>query len=262
VTAVSSGLFLGGVVHTRVRPKRHRLSYKAYWLLIDIDDVETIARGLWLLSHNRFNLFGLHDRDYGEGSNISLREQVDAALRREGNQIDATRVLLLTMPRLLGYVFNPISVYFCYTIDHRLATIIYEVRNTFGERHTYVLAVDGPARATVQQECDKVFHVSPFIAMDVVYAFQVKPPGERISIAIRGRDNDGPVINTALSGQRRDLSDAGLIRAFFSIPFLTLKVILAIHWEALRMWLKGFRIFPHPASRRSADSPKTMRHRT
>lgn len=261
MTAVSSAMFFGRVVHSRLRPKRHKLSYRAFWLLVDIDDIDELVGRVRLMSRNRFNLFGLHDSDYGDGSVESLREQVDAALRRHGKDLDAERVLLLTMPRVLGYVFNPLSVYFCYAIDHRLATIIYEVHNTFGERHNYVLSVKGSATGTVRQECDKAFHVSPFIAMDVVYAFQVSPPGERISVAIQGSDKDGPIINTALSGERRDLSDAGLLRAFFSIPLVTLKVTFAIHWEALRLWSKGLRVFPHPASRRDDLSRRTMQRR-
>ena len=256
MNAIPSSLYFGNVIHSRLRPKRHRLRYKAFWLLLDIDAIEPSAGRLRFLSRNRFNLFSVHDRDYGAASEGSLREQVDHALLRDGGQREAGRVLLLTMPRILGYAFNPLSVYFCYGADGRLATIIYEVHNTFGERHKYVMAVDPTAVHAVLQGCEKTFHVSPFMAMEVAYAFRVNPPGERISIAIQGSDADGPIINTVLAGERAELTDAGLLRAFFSIPLLTLKVILAIHWEALRMWLKGFRVFPHPADRSEGVYPE------
>jgi len=134
--------------------------------------------------------------------------------------------------------------------------MLYEVNNTFGERHKYVLPVEQDAATAIEQDCDKTFHVSPFMAMDVIYAFRVNPPGQRISIAIQGRDADGPIINTVLAGERKALSDARLLQAFFSIPLLTVKVTLAIHWEALRMWLKGFRVFPHPADRADGVCPE------
>lgn len=262
MTTARPGLFFGSVVHNRLRPKRHWLRYRSFWLLVDIDAIDALASELRLLSHNHFNLFSIHDADYAKGPESSLREHVDAALRAVGVERDAKRVLLFTMPRILGYVFNPLSVYFCYAIDHRLTTIVYEVHNTFGGWHKYVLAVEQPEGETVQQECDKAMHVSPFLSLDLAYAFQVRPPGERISIAIQGRDEDGPIINTALSGERKDFSDARLLRAFFSIPLLTFKVTLAIHWEALRMWLKGFPVFPHPARPEDGVSGEAPRRRT
>jgi DUF1365 family protein len=255
VTAVENSIYFGSVIHSRLRPKKHRLRYRAFWLLVDIDTIDALAGRLRLLSRNRFNLFSIHDRDYGDEPGGSLREQVDSALAKAGREPCADRVLLLTMPRILGYVFNPLSVYFCYAADGRLKTMIYEVHNTFGGRHKYVLSVHEAAARTVQQTCDKTFHVSPFMAMDVSYAFEVSPPGERIVVAIQGRDKGGPIINTVLSGQRKHLSDASVLRAFLSIPLLTLKVTLAIHWEALRMWLKGFRVFHHPAYRDNGASP-------
>ena len=255
MTAVGPGIYFGSVIHSRLRPKKHRLRYRAFWLLVDIDTIDELASGLRLLSRDRFNLFSIHDRDYGDEFEGSLRKQVDSALHEAGKEIGADRVFLLTMPRVLGYVFNPLSVFFCYAVDGRLAAIIYEVHNTFGGRHKYVLSVDQAAARTVQQECDKTFVVSPFMAMDVRYSFEVSPPEERISIAVKARDEGGPIINTALSGEREHLSDAWLLRAFFSIPLLTLKVTLAIHWEALRMWLKGFRLFHRPAYRDDGASP-------
>ena len=252
------GLYVGAVVHLRLRPKRHKLRYGAFWLLVDIDRLDECAGRLRTLSRNRFNLFALFDRDYGDDPALSLRQQVDAVLSRgERGEADG-RTLLLTMPRVLGYAFNPLSVFFCYRPDGRLSTIVYEVHNTFGERHRYVLAADSGQGPELTQSCDKTFHVSPFLGMAMTYVFSLRPPDERIAIAIEGRDGEGAVIRAALSGTRRDLSDAALLRLFFGMPLLTFKVIAAIHWEALRMWIKGFRVFPHPGRRNGEACSETV----
>jgi DUF1365 family protein len=155
------------------------------------------------------------------------------------------RIAVLTMPRILGYAFNPISIYFCRDRDDALGAIVYEVHNTFGERHSYVLAADGDGAVT--HGTAKAFHVSPFLGMDMRYAFRVQPPGERLSVAIRGEDGDGPMIVAALSGERRPLTDGMLARMLAAYPLMTLKVTAGIHWHALRMILRGFRIYRHPA---------------
>lgn len=151
------------------------------------------------------------------------------------------------MPRVLGYGFNPISVWFCYRRDGALAALLHEVHNTFGERHTYLIPVETiAARSPIDQTCAKTFHVSPFMAMDLHYDFRIHAPAARLSIVIRGSDTDGPLIFAALTARRRELTDAALLRAFLTTPLLTLKVIAAIHWEALRLWIKGIRLHPRP----------------
>ena len=256
MTAVGPGIYFGSVIHSRLRPKKHRLRYRAFWLLVDIDTIDELASGLRLLSRDRFNLFSIHDRDYGDELKARSASRSTARCTRLAKKSARTACFFSLCRAVLGYVFNPLSVFFCYAVDGRLAAIIYEVHNTFGGRHKYVLSVDQAAARTVQQECDKTFVVSPFMAMDVRYSFEVSPPEERVSIAVKARDEGGPIINTALSGEREHLSDAWLLRAFFSIPLLTLKVTLAIHWEALRMWLKGFRRLPSPGVSRRWRLPR------
>ncbi len=149
------------------------------------------------------------------------------------------------MPRLLGYVFNPLSAYFCYRRTGALAAIVYEVSNTFGERHNYLVPVSGESTGTIYQECAKQLFVSPFIGMDINYSFRVIPPDSRVGIAISGRDAQGTVIVASLFARRATLSDTGLAMASVIYPLLTLKVIAGIHWEALRIWLKGVRPHDH-----------------
>lgn len=165
-----------------------------------------------------------------------------------GHGIDLTggRVLLLCYPRLLGYTFNPLSVYFCYRADGELALLIYEVRNTFGDIHPYVLPVTSSdiSDAGVRQQQDKLFFVSPFIEMAMRYHFRVRPPGERVQLRILETDREGPVLAATFSGRGCTLDTKELLRAFFGLPLVTMKIMAAIHWEALRLWLKGARPVP------------------
>jgi DUF1365 family protein len=149
------------------------------------------------------------------------------------------------MPRTFGYSFNPLSIYFCLDADGDIGAILYEVHNTFGERHSYLVATNGQQQP-FEHFCDKVFYVSPFMDMRLSYAFRVMLDGARVSLAIRGADQEGPVIDAALAGRQRPLTDLNLFRAMCAYPLLTLKVIAVIHWHALRMLLKGYRIAPRP----------------
>jgi uncharacterized protein len=240
-----SALYAGTVMHQRLRPRRHRLRYRVFLLLLDLDELNVVMARLWLFSRNRFNLFSFFDRDHGSGGSEPLRDQIEQKLVAVGIEPDGGPIRLLSMPRVLGYVFNPLSVYFCYRRTGEIAAIVYEVNNTFGERHNYVIPGNGKSTGTVHQECAKRFFVSPFLDMDMNYSFRVIPPGSRVGIAISGRDAHGPIIVASLFGRRKPLSDAGLALAFVMYPLLTLKVIAGIHWEALRIWLKGVRLRDH-----------------
>jgi DUF1365 family protein len=242
----ASALYIGHVAHRRVRPRAHALRYRLFSLLLDLDEIDRLAARLRLFSRNRFNLFSFHDRDHAGGTAEPLRVQIERHLRAAGLPTGGA-IRLLTMPRMLGFAFNPLSVYFCHARNGRLAAILYEVNNTFGERHSYLLPADAGADGTIRHGCAKTFHVSPFMAMDMTYAFRVAPPGERLGIAITGADRDGTIITAVLSSRREDLTDAALARAFLTHPLLTAKVVAGILWEALKLWGKGVRIHAHPA---------------
>jgi uncharacterized protein len=240
-----SALYVGSVIHSRLRPRTHRFRYRAFWLLLDLEEFEALSKRLRLISHNRFNLFGFHDADHGDGSEIPLREQVLGHLREARIELAGGTIQLLCMPRMLGYGFNPISIYFCRRSDRSLAAVLYEVHNTFGERHSYLIPVDSKAR-TLHQHCEKAFYVSPFLDMVMRYDFSLRAPGEQAAIAIRASQSGRLVMRACLVGTRKPLTDAALLRAFLIFPALTVKVIAAIHWEALRLWLKGLRLYSHP----------------
>lgn len=241
-----SGLYAGSVMHLRLRPTRHRLRYSIFYLLLDLDEVDSLAGRLRLFSHNRFNLFSFHDRDHGEGATLSSREWVQRQLRDAGIESGGP-IRLLTLPRILGYAFNPLSIYFCHRRDQSLSAILYEVNNTFGQRHSYLIPATSGAGLTIRQQSRKSLYVSPFMTTDMAYSFSVVPPGSDVSVSVIGHDESGPLIIAKLAAVRQSLTDASLARAFFVYPLLTFKVIAGIHWEALLIWLKGIGLVARPA---------------
>jgi uncharacterized protein len=242
----ASCLYLGTVMHRRLKPRLHKLRYRAFWMLLDLDELPQLARRLRLFSLERFNLFGFYNADHGDGSAKPLRAQIEAHLAAAKIDLAGGKITLLCMPRIAGFVFNPISVYYCYRNDGRLAALVYEVHNTFRQRHSYVIAAEGDAAEPLQQQCMKAFYVSPFMDMDIAYRFRVNPPAQRVALVIEGSDRQGPVILASLAGRRQTLGDPALLRVFVAYPLLTLTVVAGIHWEALKLWIKGMRLRVRP----------------
>ena len=230
-----SCLYVGSVLHRRLKPKPHRFRYRLFWLLVDLDELAALNRRLRLFSHNKPNLFALYDRDHGRGENAPLRPQIEALLTAKGIDIQGGSIKLLCIPRTFGYAFNPLSVYYCAKPDSALAAIVYEVHNTFGERHAYVVPVAGDGR----QACAKALFVSPFLPMELRYGFLSPPPRETLSLTIRVSGPDGAALFAGMKGERRPLTDMALLKAGLAVPAAGVKTIAAIHWEALRLWLKG-----------------------
>jgi uncharacterized protein len=236
----ASALYRGGVFHSRLRPRQHRLNYRVFWVLLDLSEINALDARLKTFSRGRFNLLSFYDRDHGDASGRLLRVQVEAKLAEVGVDIGDGAIRLLTMPRVLGFVFNPISLYFCHHEDGRLAAMIYEVTSTFRERRSYVLPVlaEDSDAGRFRQQIDKSLYVSPFMDMDMHYDFKGRPPAETLAVSIDGSDGEGLLIATTMTGERRPMTDRALIAAALSMPLLTLKVVAAIHWEALKLWLK------------------------
>lgn len=242
----ASCLYAGVVMHRRFKPRAHRLRYRVFWSLFNLDELPHLPERLRLFSIDRFNLFGFYTKDHGDGSARPLRQQVESYLTEAGIDLDGGAIHLLCMPRLLGFVFNPLSVYYCHDRAGALKAVLYEVHNTFGQRHSYLIPVDMDTGEALEQRCLKAFYVSPFMDMDIAYRFRVQAPGERIALFIESADAQGPVLIASLAGTRRPLTDAALLRAFLAFPLMTLKVVAGIHWEALKLWLKGLRLKPRP----------------
>ncbi|MBI1393626.1 MAG: DUF1365 family protein [Alphaproteobacteria bacterium] len=245
-----SAIYRGVVAHRRARPVRHALKYRVFSLLLDLDEMPALDARLKWFSRSRFNLYAFHDRDYGPKPHGPAGPVPDiAAYVRDavgGFGLDASGpIRLLCYPRILGYAFNPLAVYFIHDASGALSAVMYEVSSTFGERHSYLIPVGGRAGANggvIRQHADKRLHVSPFMEMDQRYAFRVSPPREDVVIAIRQHDAEGPILSASFAGRREPLTDAALERAFRDYPLMTLKVIGAIHWEAARLLLKGLRL--------------------
>lgn len=233
-------LYHGAVSHRRLRPVGHRFSYKVFSILIDVDRIGEAAQGSRWFSQNRFNLFSFYDADHAFGAGKSVSTSVRELLQKHGYRGDG-RIEILCYPRILGYVFNPLSIFYCRDEEGALEAVIYEVRNTFGGRHSYLIPADGGVKV-IRQSAEKVFHVSPFMDMDHTYDFRLAPPGETVSVSIRQSDVGGPIFNAAFSGRAEAANDDAWLRAFFRYPLMTLKIIAAIHFEAGRLLIKGLRL--------------------
>ena len=257
-----SALYTGLVHHRRFGATQHALRYKMTMALLDLDELDALDARLRLFSRNRLALFAFHDRDHlptGAPAGASLRTMVEGHLSAAGIVPDGGAITLLSLPRILGYAFNPLSVYFCHRRDGRLSAILYEVRNTFRQRHTYVIPVDPAVDGPVRQSCDKVFYVSPFLDMDMRYAFRVEPPGERIAVAVDGLREGERIITASFAGARREITDAALLRSFLAHPLLSFAVVAGIHWEALKLWLKGAGLRARPPPPQQAATIVTRR---
>ncbi len=242
----AAALYFGDVMHARLKPVGHRFSYRVMSLLIDLDRLHIADRQSLLFRVNRAALYSFYEKDHGDRDGLPLRAYVGRCAAEHGIDLTVGRVLLLCYPRLFGYTFNPLSAYFCYRADGDLALIIYEVRNTFGGIHSYVLPVEpgDVSSAGVRQQQEKLFYVSPFIQMAMRYHFRISLAGDRIKLRILETDRDGPLLAATFNGKRRGLTTPALLRSFFSLPLVTFKIVAAIHWEALRLWLKGARLVP------------------
>ena len=254
----AASLYFGDVMHARLRPMGHRFSYRVMSLWIDLDRLDEADRQSALFGVNRAALYSFHEKDHGPCDGSPLRAYATRCAAAEGIDLAGGRVELLCYPRLLGYGFNPLSVYFCRNANGELALVIYEVRNTFGEMHPYILPVRAGElnAAGLRQQQDKLFYVSPFVPMATRYHFRLLPPSHTVKLRILETDLDGPLLAATFSGRRRALTSAALLRSLVSLPLVTFKVMAAIHWEALRLWLKGARLVPRPdaAGQRSDET--------
>jgi DUF1365 family protein len=244
----AASLYLGDVVHARLKPMGHRFSYRVMSLLIDLDRLGEADQQSALFGVNRAALYSFHEADHGPRDGSSLKAYAERCAAAHDVDLSGGRVELLCYPRLLGYGFNPLSVYFCYRAGGELALVIYEVRNTFGEIHPYVLPVQPGElnNSGLRQQHEKLFYVSPFVPMAMRYHFRLLPPSDTFKLRILESDREGPLLAATFNGRRRALTSRALLRSFFALPLVSFKVMAAIHWEALRLWLKGARLVPRP----------------
>ena len=233
---MNSCIYNGEVTHTRFKPVKHFLKYKTFSLLIDLDEVTKLDKSISIFSYNRFNIFSFYDIDHGERDGGNLKDWVHENIRKFNIEVKITKIKILCYPRIFGYVFNPLSVFYCYG-DNKLKAIFYEVKNTFNEQHTYLFKVTGTNEIT--QKCKKKFYVSPFMDMETFYNFKLIDPQEKLSVFIKQTDHEGTILTATQTGVRKELNLKQLIINIFKYPLMTIKIIGSIHFEALLLWKKG-----------------------
>jgi hypothetical protein len=243
MTLPKPGIYHGQVVHVRTAPKRHVLSMNVFELFINLDDIGKLSKRLRLFSYNRFNLFTINDKNWGARNGTPLIAHVRGLATKACGENAAKHIYMLCFPALFGRVFNPLTTYYCYDDEGELRCLVFEVSNTFGEHHSYVVPADQAASAH-----PKRFHVSPFNKVEGSYSFQAKSPNDNLRLGVRLDKNKETILNTWFNGKHYDLTDWALFKAFLKMPLLPLQILFAIHWEAFKIWRKGlaFNSSPKP----------------
>lgn len=245
---MSAALYSMRVVHKRHIKPFYRFVYRLFYLLVDIDRVETTSRQHRLFGYNRWNVIAFYERDHGSHQNGPLRPWVEETAARHGVQLDDGPIQLLCLPRILGYVFNPISLYYCHDRKGELRAIVAEVHNTFGEMHSYVLHAQGAAMDLAQDFVrPKRFHVSPFLDVSGEYRFHFDAPDESVRVLINEWEGEQAILTAAMTGKRQNLTDGAIVRWMLTMPLQTMSVVFRIHWQALKLWLRGAGYRPRPA---------------
>ena len=233
---MNSCIYNGEVNHTRFKPIKHFLNYKTFSLFIDLDEIEQLDKSISIFSHNKFNIFSFYNKDHGDRDGNCLKKWVISNLQKYKIEGNISKVKILCYPRIFGYVFNPLSIFYCYEND-KLKSIFYEVKNTFNEQHTYIFKIkDGEE---IKQKCKKKFYVSPFMDMETFYNFKLIDPNQRLSVMIKQTDAEGTVLTATQTGYKKEFNFKQLLINFFRYPLMTLKIISSIHFEALLLWKKG-----------------------
>ena len=238
MSPLNSCIYSGFVTHRRFKPKRHFFSYKVFSLLINLNEIENLEKKIKFFSYNKLNILSFYDIDHGPRDGSNLISWVKKTLNESKINIGSGTIKLLCYPRFFGYVFNPLSIFYCYDENQQLKAILYEVKNTFNEQHTYVFYTS-PLSELILHKCNKKFYVSPFIEMKTFYNFRLIKPGNTLNVFIKESDAEGILLTACQVGKRIELNSKNLLFQFLKHPFMSFKIILAIHFEAFRLWSKG-----------------------
>ncbi len=233
---MNSCIYNGEVTHTRFKPVKHFLKYDTFSFLIDLDEIDQLNRNNLIFSYNKFNIFSFYDKDHGQRNGEPLKKWVLNKLKKFKLNFKIDKIKLLCYPRIFGYVFNPLSIFYCYQ-NNSLKAIFYEVKNTFNEQHTYIFKTKNNGK--LKQNCKKKFYVSPFMDMNTFYDFKLVNPKQKLFVSIKQKDKKGLVLVAIQKGKRKEFTFIQLLINFFKYPLMTLKIILAIHFEAFLLWRKG-----------------------
>lgn len=237
-----SALYEGQVVHDRRTGLRNLFRYRVYMWHVDLDELDALDRRLWAFGHDRRALTTIRSRDHLGDPGRTIRENVDRYLSAHGIDLQGGRVSLLTNARVLGYVFNPLSIFYCHRPDGSLRCVIAEVHNTYGQRHCYLLEPGERGRASAGKE----FYVSPFLTVDGSYEMTLAPPDERLSVQMSLRQAGARVFAASLTGRRRPLTNATVARMLVRHPLMTARVTSLIHLQGIKLALRGVARVPRP----------------
>lgn len=247
-----SCLYVGEVTHKRVRPVVHALRYRLFQIFLDLEEAPGLSAASRVFGFNRAALLSFHERDHGDGTGGGLKGQIEGRVAAAGLAAGGA-VRVLCLPRVFGFVFNPITLYFCDDEQGALSAVVYEVNNTFGNRTFYVLPA---GKKPIRHGAVKVMHVSPFMDMDLNYDFALGQPAEDFGITIRVAQGEQLILSASFHGRRRPFTDTALVKVWASHPALTLKVVAGIHWEALKLWRKGMKFRSNPHVAKGVISPR------
>ena len=237
----NSCIYIGSVTHKRFKPKKHFFKYNVFSLFLDLDEINELDEKIPFFSRNKFNILSFFDKDHGNRDGSSIKAWLIQVLQKKNISTRSIKIKILCYPRILGYVFNPLSIFFIYDSYSNPIAILYEVKNTFGEQHTYVFKIDIKNKQ-ISNNCKKKFYVSPFMDLESKYFFKVLIPNERLSVIIDQRDKEGKLLFASQDGERVKLSSKNLLISYLKHPLMTLKIISAIHYEALKLWIKGIKL--------------------
>ena len=235
---IGAKIYCGKVYHKRLRPKMHVLRYSVFSMLVNVDELKYISDHSWLFSYNKPALFSIYDKDFGYRDGVPIAQYARKLLSDAGFNTRGCHISLLAYPRVMGYSFNPLSVYYCMGSDNHLHALIYEVTNTFGDRQCYVLSSGLVQNGVYSHSCAKEMYVSPFTELTGKYGFRITIPSENLLIGVNFRDTHGPLIKTFFRAKAKSFNCKTLLGLAAYYPMMTLKVITGIHIEALQLWLK------------------------
>ena len=237
----NSCIYIGSVIHKRFKPKKHFFKYNVFSLFLDLDEINELDEKISFFSYNKFNILSFFDKDHGYRDGSSIKDWLIPILNKKNISTKNIKIKILCYPRIFGYVFNPLSIFFIYDTDSNPIAILYEVKNTFGEQHTYVFKIDIKDKQ-ISNNCKKKFYVSPFMDLESKYFFKVLIPSERLSVIIDQRDKEGKLLFASQDGERVRINSKNLLISYLKHPLMTLKIISAIHYEALKLWIKGVKL--------------------
>ncbi len=235
---LNSCLYETNIMHCRIRPRRHRFLHKIFMFYLNLDEIDSLSRQLHLISHNKANIYNFRDDDHFEVDGLGIKEKVFKFLKKNDVILEEGKIMLLTNLRTFGYVFNPVSFYFCFDKRGMPVCVVPEIGNTFGEIKPFFIGHGNFSNGQFLSQQKKYFYISPFVKADLPMDFELNVPSEHLDIKIDDFDEQGKFLYTVMSGKRRELTNGNLLLLTLKYPLITLKVIFLIHFHALRLWLK------------------------